>query len=166
MRDMMQHNNSFYSATNRKSKGLLRFRTTENSFHLLNKKGWSFGLTSLFDNSLRSVAIAVIVFYQRYLSPKKGYSCAHTRLHGGDSCSEYVKKALGDKSLFETTILARKRFKECNIAYTSLNSKSVKHSALNSISVGPDYSDPIGCIIGIVVAILGLIFGKNNGCCK
>jgi putative component of membrane protein insertase Oxa1/YidC/SpoIIIJ protein YidD len=165
MKNMTRFIDSSYYSRNNRSKDVLYFKATEISSRLSAKK-LPLRLLIFLDDSLHSVAIAVIIFYQRHLSPKKGYSCAHRRLHGGDSCSEYVKKALGDKSLFETTLLARQRFKECNIAYTSLKDKAVKSNALDVISVDLDCSDPIAFIFSVVVLILGLILGRNNGCCK
>jgi putative component of membrane protein insertase Oxa1/YidC/SpoIIIJ protein YidD len=143
MRDVTQFIDSSYYATKRYS------------------KNWTFRkLLSLTDHSLRSIAIFLISGYQRYLSPRKGYSCAHRVAHGGDSCSEYVKNALTDKSLFETTFLARQRFKECNVAYISLKNQFAESKG----SVGPN--DLCEIIAGIVAAILALIFGRNSGCCK
>jgi putative component of membrane protein insertase Oxa1/YidC/SpoIIIJ protein YidD len=159
--------NSYYG-TKRQSKGILRFRSTKTGFHFL-KKGWSFKLLSLLDNSLRSVVIAIIGGYQRHLSPRKGYSCTHRIVHGGDSCSQYVKKTLADKSLFETTLLARQRFRECNIAYVSSQNLVVESKGLVKVSVGPSGPEEwlIQLIIGIVAAIVALIFGRNNNCgCK
>jgi putative component of membrane protein insertase Oxa1/YidC/SpoIIIJ protein YidD len=125
-------------------------------------RGWTFRkLLPLLDRPLRSIAISLIGGYQRHLSPRKGYSCAHRVVHGGNSCSEYIKNALADKSLFETTLLAKQRFKECNLAYIS--SKSQNAHSNGSAGFDPDIFQ---CIMGIVAAILALIFGRNNGCCK
>jgi putative component of membrane protein insertase Oxa1/YidC/SpoIIIJ protein YidD len=140
------------------------------SSHYVTKKrskGWTFRrLLSLIDRSLRSIAVALIDSYQRNLSPRKGYSCAHRIVFGGDSCSEYVKNVLTDKSLFETTLLARQRFRECNIASISSKNQGVESKNSAMVSVGPD-SDPIfGCIFLIVGAILSLICGKGNSPCK
>jgi putative component of membrane protein insertase Oxa1/YidC/SpoIIIJ protein YidD len=116
-------------------------------------KGWTFRkLLSLPDYSLRSIAISLIAVYQRHLSPRKGYSCAHRVAHGGDSCSEYVKNTLTDKSLFEATLLARRRFQACSIAYVSSRDQVVR-SKIPAIG-------PSGCddpeMIGACCAILGI----------
>jgi putative component of membrane protein insertase Oxa1/YidC/SpoIIIJ protein YidD len=125
-------------------------------------KSWAFRKPlSLLDNSLRLIAISLIGGYQQHLSPRKGYSCAHRVVHGGYSCSEYVKNVLADKSLFETTLLAKRRFKECSIAYTFSKSQVAKYQG----TVGFD-GDICGLIVGIVTAIIALIFGRNSGCCK
>lgn len=55
---------------------------------------WQFLVKSAVDTPTRQIAIACIGGYQRYLSPHKGFVCAHRRLHGGDSCSQYVKTVL------------------------------------------------------------------------
>jgi putative component of membrane protein insertase Oxa1/YidC/SpoIIIJ protein YidD len=148
MRDLMQFMDSSYSTIESRSKGILRFRSL-----------------SLLDRSLRSVAIATIAAYQCHLSPRKGYSCAHRIVHGGHSCSESIKNILTDKSLFEATLLARQRFRECNIASMSINNRVAKSgNSTKALMGGPD-SDPISCLIGLVIAFIAALFGKDN-CCK
>ncbi|PSB16409.1 membrane protein insertion efficiency factor YidD [Phormidesmis priestleyi ULC007] len=135
MRDVTRSIDGSYYATKRRSKGWI-----------LRK------LLSLLDHSLRSIAISLIGGYQYHLSPRKGYSCAHRVVHGGDSCSEYVKNALADKSLFEATLLARRRFKACSIAYVSSKDQVVKFKIP---TIGPNgCADPE--MIGACCAILGI----------
>jgi putative component of membrane protein insertase Oxa1/YidC/SpoIIIJ protein YidD len=148
MRDLTQFMDSSYSTIESRSKGILRFRSL-----------------SLLDRSLRSVAIATIAAYQRHLSPRKGYSCSHRIVHGGHSCSESIKNTLADKSLFEATLLARKRFRECDIAYMSLKNQPVKSERSIGTSIDFDYTDPIACIFGLVAALIAAFFGKGS-CCK
>ncbi len=165
MRDVTQFIDGSHHPKKRRSKGVLYFslKKTGLRFH---KKGIAFRLLSLLDSLLRSVSIAIIDVYQRYLSPRKGYSCTHRIVHGGESCSEYVKNVLADKSLFESTLLARQRFRDCNTAYISAKNRVVgsKDSVMASVG-GPD-GDIIGIIISIITAILAFIFGRNSGCCK
>ncbi|QKQ74206.1 membrane protein insertion efficiency factor YidD [Nostoc sp. TCL240-02] len=165
MRDVTRFIDGSDYATKRRSKGILRFKSTKTGFCFL-KKSWPFRLLSPFDTSLRLVAIAIISVYQRHLSPRKGYSCAHRILHGGDSCSEYVKNVLADKSLFESTLIARQRFRECNIAYISVKNRVVESKGSVMRSVGPDdfITLIIGIIISIITAILAFIFGKKCDC--
>jgi putative component of membrane protein insertase Oxa1/YidC/SpoIIIJ protein YidD len=63
-----------------------------------------------------SLAIAAITGYQRYLSPYKGFRCAHRVLHQGESCSQYVKRAVGEEGLLAALQISRLRFTECNEA--------------------------------------------------
>ena len=41
----------------------------------------------------QSAIVLFIVFYQRWVSPRKGYRCAHRIAHDGLSCSEWGKRA-------------------------------------------------------------------------
>ncbi|MFN6571321.1 hypothetical protein A6770_24705 [Nostoc minutum NIES-26] len=68
----------------------------------------------------KTIAIKSINGYQRYISPAKGFSCPHRLLHGGDSCSEYVKKMLSQHSLTEAIKSSRQRFQDCTTASKTL----------------------------------------------
>lgn len=129
------------------------------------KRRLPFNLLSLLDRSLRSVAIEIIGGYQHHVSPRKGYSCTHRVVYGGDSCSEYVKRILADKSLFEATLLSRQRFRECNSAYTFSKNQVVKHGSSAIVSAGPD-DGIIQLFIGLIILIFGLIFRFFGICCN
>ena len=62
----------------------------------------------------------IIVAYQRYLSPLKGFSCAHRAFHGGDSCSEWSRKAVLRAGLIRFPALLFRRLRACRIAYNML----------------------------------------------
>jgi putative component of membrane protein insertase Oxa1/YidC/SpoIIIJ protein YidD len=70
----------------------------------------------------RPVAVAAIGGYQRYLSPHKGYHCAHAALYGGLSCSEYGKQAIQVNGLAGGLILLRERFQACHEAAIAIRS--------------------------------------------
>jgi putative component of membrane protein insertase Oxa1/YidC/SpoIIIJ protein YidD len=61
-------------------------------------------------------AIASLNAYQKRLSPHKGFSCPHRLLHGGESCSDYVKRLLMNQNLKTAIKMAPQRFKACKIA--------------------------------------------------
>ena len=63
-----------------------------------------------------SLAIAAITGYQRYLSPHKGFRCAHRVLHQGESCSQYVKREVQEEGLVAALRSSRVRFLECKEA--------------------------------------------------
>jgi putative component of membrane protein insertase Oxa1/YidC/SpoIIIJ protein YidD len=122
-------------------------------------------LGQLIDSQFRSVAIALVGGYQRYISPRKGYSCAHRMAHGGDSCSQYIKNALSDTSLFEVTLLANQRFRDCNLA--RIHSKRRVNEIEDSLSISLTPEDPIGLIIFLVVAVFTFVWRivSGKGCC-
>ena len=85
----------------------------------------SFGnkIQSDFQKFVSSVVVALISLYQRYLSPLKGFSCAHRLLHKGESCSAYVKRVLLDQDLMTAISMSRQRFHDCYKASQVLSSK-------------------------------------------
>lgn len=71
----------------------------------------------------RPFAVA-ITGYQRYISPYKGFCCAHRVKHGGMSCSEYAKQTLLHHGVWRAIPAVRQRFKECKVAAVALNPNS------------------------------------------
>jgi len=65
---------------------------------------------------LRGSCELAISAYQRWLSPHKGYCCAHRVLHQGESCSQYVKRAIAVGGVRQAFGLARARFEDCGRA--------------------------------------------------
>ncbi|NJM12215.1 MAG: membrane protein insertion efficiency factor YidD [Synechococcaceae cyanobacterium SM1_2_3] len=72
-------------------------------------------------NLLDRIALAAIVAYQRHLSPRKGFCCAHRAQHGGPSCSEYARQTLTAYGLRQTLpLLLRQRLRACQAAARAL----------------------------------------------
>lgn len=59
------------------------------------------------------MAVAAIEYYQKNISPKKGYSCAHGALHNGPSCSSFSKAEIVNQGLFWGAISTIRRFHQC-----------------------------------------------------
>ncbi|MEM9795683.1 MAG: membrane protein insertion efficiency factor YidD [Pseudomonadota bacterium] len=76
-----------------------------------------------------SVALFGIDIYQRRISPRKGWRCAHSVLHGGTGCSGYAKHAIRDHGLWHAIPLIRTRFAECKDAYITLRSEREGHQS-------------------------------------
>lgn len=83
------------------------------------------------------MAIESIAFYQRYISPHKGYHCAHRRFHGGLSCSEYVKQTIAAVGLRRSLPLAQQRFQACRMAQKTiaLSRSSFSQSLVSSLAL-------------------------------
>ena len=62
------------------------------------------------------LTVAAISVYQRRISPRKGWQCAHRVRHGGLSCSEWVKRAVARHGVRTGVLLARRRFARCRQA--------------------------------------------------
>jgi len=77
-----------------------------------------------FEPLAKTMAIESITAYQKYISPSKGFSCSHRLLHGGDSCSNYVKRMLSEQKLHEAVQSSIKRFQDCGTASKTLKAKA------------------------------------------
>lgn len=62
---------------------------------------------------LKRIALAAISLYQRYLSPRKGYSCAYRVRAGGVGCSGFGKHAIEKHGIFLGLVLLRRRMAKC-----------------------------------------------------
>ena len=69
------------------------------------------------------IAIALIGGYQKHISPRKGFSCAHRLLHGGESCSQYIKRLIAREGLFAAHRASRERFRTCREANQILQAR-------------------------------------------
>lgn len=78
--------------------------------------------TSL-DRLSRHTASALITTYQKHISPKKGFSCAYRVLHGGESCSGYIKRTILQQGLMRAIPLSRRRFQACKAASQVLKTR-------------------------------------------
>jgi len=69
---------------------------------------------------LRFAIAGAITGYQRYLSPHKGFCCAHHTLHGRGSCSSWGKRVVLKHGLLLFSPLMVRRFRSCAAAYVTL----------------------------------------------
>lgn len=66
------------------------------------------------------LALLLIAAYQRWISPRKGFRCAHSVLHGGTGCSGYAKQALREHGFWSALGLVRQRLRDCRSALGEL----------------------------------------------
>ena len=74
--------------------------------------------------SATPLALLAIEGYQRFISPYKGFHCAHAAVHHGPSCSQYGKQAIAEQGLVSGLVMLRGRFGECSTAAETLRSGS------------------------------------------
>ncbi|AJQ96233.1 membrane protein insertion efficiency factor YidD [Gynuella sunshinyii] len=75
---------------------------------------------------MNALAIALINGYQKYLSPYKGFKCAHAVLYQDMSCSQAIKQIIATEGLLGGYRNIRRRFSDCRKAYEQLSDKSQK----------------------------------------
>lgn len=75
-------------------------------------------------HSLDALALRAIRVYRRYLSPRKGFHCAHAALHGGESCSAAVARIIQEDGLIAGRRRVARRFTGCRQAHDALRGGS------------------------------------------
>lgn len=68
--------------------------------------------------ALDTLALTGIALYQRWLSPHKGFRCAHAAFYGGASCSAAIAQTIRAEGLSLANITAR--LAACRQAYGHL----------------------------------------------
>ncbi len=59
------------------------------------------------------LAINMICYYQKHISPYKGFCCAQHALTGEPSCSEFTKRAIEQHGLLRSMPFIRQQFINC-----------------------------------------------------
>ena len=67
--------------------------------------------------------LRAIALYQRHISPRKGYRCAHARLHGGAGCSGFAREAIAIYGLRAALPQIKTRFARCKGAAQTLRAQ-------------------------------------------
>lgn len=73
-----------------------------------------------------SAAVAAIGAYQRYVSPYKGFCCAHRARTGHASCSQFARRAIERCGLLAGLWLLRRRLQACAGSYRALMASEQK----------------------------------------
>ena len=84
-------------------------------------------------NAFDWFCLRAIDFYQRQISPRKGYRCAHARLYGGAGCSGFAREAIAQPGIGAALPQVRARFGECKLAAQTLCAQRVEDSANSKI---------------------------------
>lgn len=70
--------------------------------------------------TLDHATLTGIRFYQRRLSPHKGFRCAHAALHGGPSCSAVVRRVIEERGVRRGWPDIIAQFRACRAAHAQL----------------------------------------------
>ena len=73
-------------------------------------------IANIFNAASRGLAVTAISGYQKFISPHKGFSCAHRVLYGCESCSQYFKQVIAEEGIITAIANAKGRFQECREA--------------------------------------------------
>lgn len=91
-------------------------------------------VSNILNAASRSLAVTAIAGYQKFISPHKGFSCAHRVLYGCESCSQYFKRVIAEDGILSAIANAKGRFQECREANEILKSRRAKCRARRAAS--------------------------------
>ena len=86
-------------------------------------------LPNIINGATRGLAVTAIRGYQKFISPHKGFSCAHRVLYGCESCSQYFKQVIAEEGILTAIANAKGRFQECREANEILKKRREKAKA-------------------------------------
>ena len=75
---------------------------------------------------LKLLLLFLINIYQRWVSPNKGFTCAHRAYFGRSTCSAYGKRAVYKYGALTGVTLIFRRFKSCSVALKKLEKENPK----------------------------------------
>lgn len=114
---------------------------------------------------MRRVALAAIRFYQRYISPYKGFRCAY-RVHTGcASCSVLGYRAIRRHGVVAGLSLLRKRTQRCGVAHREMVSTTRRtfRKQYGFCDMGCDLPVDCGCDLPIGKGASSI--GEFLSCC-
>ena len=85
--------------------------------------------THALESGVSSLAVLAIQAYRRWISPYKGFRCAHHALHERGSCSTYGLQVFQENGPRTAWRLLRTRFVECREAYETLLMETTEERA-------------------------------------
>jgi putative component of membrane protein insertase Oxa1/YidC/SpoIIIJ protein YidD len=83
-------------------------------------------ISNIVNRATRGLSVTAISGYQKFISPHKGFSCAHRVLYGCESCSQYFKQVIAEEGLLTAIANAKRRFQECREANEILKKRREK----------------------------------------
>jgi putative component of membrane protein insertase Oxa1/YidC/SpoIIIJ protein YidD len=86
-------------------------------------------IANIINGATRGLAVTAISGYQKFISPHKGFSCAHRVLYGCESCSQYFKQVIAEEGILTAIANAKGRFQECREANEILKKRREKSKA-------------------------------------
>lgn len=94
---------------------------------------------------VKFISIQLIKLYQIFISPRKGYRCAHSVLHGDTGCSGAVINILNNNKLLDCPKLIKERFSNCKLAYQTIQEEKKKDNKDKSNRCSTNKCSGKGC---------------------
>jgi putative component of membrane protein insertase Oxa1/YidC/SpoIIIJ protein YidD len=108
-----------------------------------NKISVKLSVPNTLNTASRKLVVNLIRGYQQFISPRKGFSCAHRMLYGGESCSQYFKRVVSEDGVLIAISSAKNRFQECRDANRNLKLRMTKYKSQRNYYASQINLDPI-----------------------
>jgi putative component of membrane protein insertase Oxa1/YidC/SpoIIIJ protein YidD len=104
---------------------------------------------------MKTFLLLAIRLYQRHISPRKGYSCAHRVYLGGEGCSGHGYRVISRYGVIRGLALLRRRVNACGAIYSARQGRLHSQAGFFDISLPTDCSCGHGafeaCDVGVQV---------------
>lgn len=100
---------------------------------------------------LKYLSIGLIHFYQKFISPHKGFCCAYHKYSGGRSCSHYAIVAVRRFGVSALWLSLPKRLDDCKVAGICIKEKKENDNcgkyceSIEACNCGKDCIDNLSC---------------------
>jgi putative component of membrane protein insertase Oxa1/YidC/SpoIIIJ protein YidD len=94
---------------------------------------------------MRLITLFLIRFYQRFLSPMKGYSCAYRAYSGRDSCSAYGYRVIERYGVIVGYQLLQRRMNQCTHVYEIQCRHLIQIQKVSKFQTGHCDIPDVGC---------------------
>ena len=113
---------------------------------------------------LTPAALGLIRWYQRAVSPRKGFRCAHGRYFGGPSCSGVIARIVAERGVLGGWPEVRAQFAACRVAATLLAEQKPERQkeGCDCNCPDPDCAE-VGCCLSELACDLGGTVGGHKG---
>ena len=122
-----------------------------------------------FDRLVARCAVGAIIAYRRWISPYKGFRCAHEYVHGEGTCSSFGLQAFRANGFREARQMLSERFRECKAAAMQVHQEE-DHRPRDEKKkkAGSDYCGPLDALdCGLsAVSIRSCSSGSDKGGCS
>lgn len=99
-----------------------------------------------------NLILKLIVFYQRIVSPRKGYRCAYSVLHHTQGCSGAVKDIIHNKGVVDGWREIRQRFADCRVAAETLQQQKLAANPAGKKDVNREESAMLAMVVMLSLA--------------
>lgn len=120
-------------------------------------------MSKILDTFLKKSLKHFIFFYKKFISPYKGFRCAHSHYTGGSSCSTYGLETLNENDFKTSLKLIFHRFHACSYVYSLYQEERLNLSYKQTLK--NKQSGFLDCDVGLYICDCP-VKNKSINCCS